>query len=250
MIAPMKMTVEPTVVLDTNAFLDVFSCHDLFDAYDRAGPGAPIDADDLIYRRARAREGILVAILFHHRRAISFTLREARVQLMRLVKPPEEGTFPGHFTTMFVNFVCPTILGEWTSGVPYYRKKKEPAKSKADDFYVKFAKKNGIPLISQEGYGPKGMKPIKKGDIRSKAAAAGVQVFTTRDYYKAANRNETADIEWFLNRFDREATEYIEKQRNPAAMENALLHMFGAYRHVLRGESKGQTAPAKLVVPP
>ncbi len=245
-----KFKVEPTIVIDTNSFIDVFSCHDLFEAYEKhGGMSAPIDHEELVYRRARAREGILLALLLHHRRAISYTLREAWTKITNLVKPPEEGEFPGVFTSMFVDFVHPIILGEWLAGTPHRRKKNEPTGNHADDAYVKYAKKNDIPLISQEGYGPKGMKPVKRKDIRGKAAEAGVEVFTARDYYQVAKRDEDADIQWFLSRFEREAPDYISKQKNPPAIENALLHMFGAYRHVLLGEAKGQDDPVKLQVP-
>ena len=69
-------------VTDTNVMLDIYSCHDVSLNYDalhgRIGVAA-LDDPSIVYRRARARESLFLAMHFHKVKAVTYSLHSERV---------------------------------------------------------------------------------------------------------------------------------------------------------------------------
>lgn len=245
------MTVSnPTVVLDTNVFLEVFSVHDLFEAYD-AFPStdalvSELNTEALVYRRARARWALLMAIRLHHERAVSYSLGEAYVQMCKLVN--NDGQDPkGNITAMIVNFVAPRILSEWQCHWPTVDE--TPRKGNAaDDAYVEYAQAHDLPLISWEGYRENGTIDETKR-LRRWAAATGVAVLTPEQYYERSGCDAEADIAWFLSRFRLEAPDYIAESPNSEAVRDALVYTYGGYEHFLLGTTRLDGRPVSVTMP-
>jgi hypothetical protein len=84
-------TEKPLVaVLDTNAFLDVYSCHDVMRdyalLYEQVG-NAAAEARKIIYRRARSRESLLLAIHLHNIGARTVTLQSELLDQLEMAAP-------------------------------------------------------------------------------------------------------------------------------------------------------------------
>ena len=101
-----------SVALDTNVLLEIFSIHDLVNKYDEIG-GANVDASALVFRRARARESLLLAMHLNATNACTFSLDHEFKKLLLARVPPATGQFTSHFTTWFVNFVTERLLPSW-----------------------------------------------------------------------------------------------------------------------------------------
>jgi hypothetical protein len=121
------------------------------------------------------------------------------------------------------------------------------AKNDADKAYIDFAKAHGVPLITNEGYGPSGIVDEK---MRKLAKDAGVAVFAPREFC-AHKIDEAAEIEGFLRRFKEQAPAYMaarEKELGEDDISKLLTFIYGYYRMILRGEVDGRTTPVRLSV--
>src|ERR1700722_12729673 len=100
-------------VVDTNVFLDIYSCHDLAGTYDRVG-AAGVDSPEALYRRARARESLLLAMYLHRIGANVFGLgAEILAKLQANVDPPVRHRFEPTFTRLMANFIMVRVLNGW-----------------------------------------------------------------------------------------------------------------------------------------
>ena len=232
-------------VVDTNVMLDVYSCHDLEGEYDKGGD---IAGPNATYRRARARESLLLAIYLHAIRAMTYGLHhELPRKLTEMVDPAAHGTWVNHFTTLFVHFVKDDVLFGWNLGfVP--DNDLGVAGDEADGRLLTFAKDNKLPLITNEGFNVHGIKDKK---LRGKAKAQGVAVFTPREFCEG-NLNENAEMQAFLKRFVERAPAYIEQHERefgPSKVVGESLHrLLGVYRHILFGEiSDGSLLPVSVM---
>jgi hypothetical protein len=170
---------EPLVyaVTDTNVLLDVHSCHDLTtaynDAYARLGKAA-VDDLTVVYRRARARESLLLGMHLNRVKATTYSLHFEPVDLLTKRAPPAAGgaTMESDFTNMFLHFVKDYVLPDWNMIMP--TQPGTEAKNDADKAYIDYAKQHGLPLITNEGYGQNGLVDEK---MRKLAKDAGVAVY-------------------------------------------------------------------------
>jgi hypothetical protein len=89
----MVATRKVAAVLDTNAFLDVYSCHDVFRDYEAlyANMGQAAAADPKCVDR-RARESLLLAIYLHQLRVATVTLQDELLE----VPATDEPTLSSH----------------------------------------------------------------------------------------------------------------------------------------------------------
>ena len=139
-------------VLDTNVILDILSCHDLMQEYEELGEGA-VDQEPMVYRRARARESLLLCMHLHGSWSDTLSLHEALDQLMAKAPPGQLATsFETAFTTIFIWFVKDYVLPRWEMLVP--TKAGTEKGSAADRAYVELAKAGGLPLVTNEGFTP------------------------------------------------------------------------------------------------
>jgi len=225
-------------ILDTNVVLDIQSIHDMTAAYERLGT-ADLDAPHLVYRRARARESLLLGMYLHTAKATTLSLHSEFIALLTRVAPPtaKGGVSLGvEFTTTFSWFVKDYLLPDWNMNIPT-----EPGGERgnaADAALVALARQASVPLITNEGYTAAGIVDEK---LRKRAKEAGVEVFAPREFYDG-KMDETAETEAFLERWASEAPRYLEQHRNEFGRDKSdelLAIICGLYRHVLLGETEG-----------
>jgi hypothetical protein len=238
-------------VTDTNVLLDVHSCHDLASTYDRLHVGlrdAARDDPAFVYRVARARESLLLGIHFHNVKAATYSLHFEPVDLLAKRAPPAPGgaTIESDFTTQFIHFVKEYVLPDWDMRTPA-----EPGSetsNAADQAYLDFAKRNGLPLITNEGHAQGGIG--KKKNLREMAQKAEVAVFTPKEFY-TGKIDESAEIEGFLQRFQEQAPVYMARRRQELGEDEigeVLGWIYGYYLMILRGEVAGSPIPLRLTL--
>jgi hypothetical protein len=216
-------------VVDTNVLIDVYSCHDLTSTYEQVGVEA-LDSSSAIYRRARARESLLLVIYLHRVRARTYSLHSEPLDVLTTnVDPQDDATFETHFTKMVVNFVLPVVLPGWDAVRPDTPTRETG--NAADAALIAYAKKSGLPLITNEGFTSTG---YFEGKIARRARAEGVAVFFPHQFY-AQKIDEAAEIEDFVRRFVTNAPAFTDARQRPELVRATLDHMEGYFRHVLLG---------------
>ena len=241
---------QPIAVVDTNVMLDVYSCHDLSGQYDK---GEDVAGPNATYRRARARESLLLAIYLHSIRATTYGLHhEVPRMLTQMVDPESSKTLETNFTTLFLHFVKDEVLSGWDARCVIDWDKGDANDAgedgfswwdqglkgdDADDRLLLLAKETQVPLITNEGFGVKGVKNRK---LRKRAKAEGVVVFTPEEFYRG-KLDEDAETRAFLKSFANRAPRYIEEDERkfgPSEIRDFLLHLLGVYEHILLGKTK------------
>lgn len=232
-----------TAVVDTNVVLDVFSTHDLSREYEDIGITG-LTSLDATYRRARARESLLFAIFLNEIGASTYSLHsELLAKIQDCVDPSAQDSLETHVTTSVTHFVKPYLLDRWKGCIA--PGPDELSKTDADRELVRFATEHGLPLITNEGFGPHGVSNIK---LRKRAQKAGVDVFTPRQFYDG-KLEENVAIEGFLSAFREARPEYLAKHPKPQIASTSLDVLFGLYHHVLLGETNGVKNPLPVTLP-
>jgi hypothetical protein len=249
-------------VLDTNVLIDVQSVHDFAKTYEglyaTLGPAA-VDHRDVVHRRARARESILLIIYLDSINGATFSLGPEALGTLTAKVPPEALTFERQYTGLFLHFVRGRVLPRWRflgadqepgwetflSRAPALdeAEMRNPTGNRADAWLIALAKRLGLPLITNEGFKRSG---YGVSEIGERAKAEGVTVLFPKDVY-AGKIDEMAETARFLERFCDEAPAFIEEQPK---QQNGLGVMFGLYRHFLLGETDGREAPVSVSLPP
>ena len=206
--SPNETSTPSPVVLDTNVFLDIHSCHDINRKYFELGVEG-IDEPGAVYRRARARESILLAAYLNKIGGVTHSLSNEAIDRLTELVPPDAEETPEtqpekHFTTNFIHFVKDFVLPNWRPSI-VAPKDEKPTGNAADAWLVAYAKEQGFPLVTNEGFKPTG---YVEGKIVKRAREAGVEVFTPRDFYEGKMDVES-EIDAFLQRFRDGAREYL-----------------------------------------
>lgn len=226
-------TSELVAVLDTNVVLDIFSCHDVSTLYDRLGDAPSAVAHPAaVYRRARARESLLLAIYFNATRAKTYSAHEPAI-IVRLVDPDAVDTIENHFTTLVAHFVKDTLLPDWQS--LYRTEPDEGHGSAVDRFLLSFAEQYNLPLITNEGFTETGVQDLR---LRALARERGVAVCTPSEFYRD-HIDEQKAARNFIAAFRTAAPDYIQRHAKPEIVRKSLVIMAGYYRHILFGETEG-----------
>lgn len=274
-IAPKETPPNAVAIVDTNVFLDIYSCHDAIVAYNTvyAEIGrAAVDHPKVVYRRARARESLLLALYLNKVGATTFTLQSEAMDVLEDNAPPTAVggmRWETDFTSFMVHFVKDYVLGNWNAcfatpkagwekfvsvellstelRTPGHPELTTPTGTNADTFHIACAKDNGIPLITNEGFSETG---YKSGKIVKRAAREGVRGMRPCDFY-AGHINEADEIDAFLNRFRDEAPKYLDahwQKHGKDAADKVLGLIYGQYRLFLRGEAEGRDTPVRVAV--
>jgi hypothetical protein len=238
---------KPIAVLDTNVIADIYSVHDLIDRFEAIRDGRDVaeldlDAPSLVYRRARARESLLLAMYLDRIGAATFSLHSELLALFDEKVPDDAKAPPGtdyrsDYTRMFLHFVHDQLLPGWESQIPSDPDEHEA--NDADQALVDKARALGVPLITNEGFSETG---YRVGKIAKRAKAAQVACFHPRAFYEGTI-DEAGEIGAFLQRFRTEAPKYIEARRRavgPDATRELLQLVIGTYRLFLLGETDGR----------
>jgi hypothetical protein len=239
----------PELVMDTNVFVDIHSCADVTEDFNRLYTtlgNAALDDPAITYRIARARESMLLAVYLHTTKSTSLALRHEAIGILERRSPPARGgtSMTADHTRVVAWFVKDYCLRGWNSVVTTAHGKVEG--SAADRALVALAAEKSIPLVTTEGYSRDGSIDETRL-IRREARAQGVTVLTPREYY-AGKMDETAEIDAFLQRFYDRVPVYLERRGKRDAMHKLLANVHGFYRFVLRGEVEGRTTPVRVRV--
>jgi hypothetical protein len=237
-------------VLDTNVKLDIYSCHDVTGSHDpaiTARGAAALHEPRMVYRRARARESLLLAIHLHKVGATTFNLHHESIALLTRTAPPTAvggQSIEAEFVVFFLHFVKDYILPNWLPVMP--REPGSEMSNIADTALLDVAREHGLPLITNEGYTPDGIRDEK---LRKRALDAGVRVFTPREFY-ADKIDETAEVAWFLGKFVEEMPDFLAAREREMGKrdlaEDVLKLIHGYYRLVLLGQSEGGLVPVRV----
>jgi len=235
-------------VVDTNVLLDIFSCHDISNAYAQFGEltaEQEIDLPPAVYRRARARESLLLAFYFHAQKATTYSLKDEVLAIMQgRVDPSADDTWHTQHTMQFAHFVTNQLLSGWRLASQPSLGAAALQGDDADAHLVEYAREHGLPLITNEGFGPTGIRAEK---MRKLATDAGVNVFAPGEFWRG-QIDESSEIEDFLRRFRKQAPAYAAARAKPRLEREALDRMNGYFRHVLLGETAGRDAPVRVIV--
>jgi hypothetical protein len=147
-----------------------------------------------------------------------------------------DDTFDKHYTIFFVHFVYPRALGGWATGSD---PRLDQRIADPDGHLLEIARENGLPLITNECYSPEGIdertdNSRRRKKLRHRARAAGVQVFTPREFWDGKIDAE-AEAEDFLRRFREAAPAYAAAHSRPDIARNSLDALNALYNHVLLG---------------
>jgi hypothetical protein len=221
-------------VLDTNVFLDIFSCHDLISTFNAAHARCGEDAmrdPAAAYRLARARDSLLLAILLHDLRATTLGLHAESIELLTLRAPSTRGgeTPESDFVMFFLHFVMDHLLEGWTHTVDSIPA--NVSSNAADRFLIAAAKEHGVPLITNEGYSKAGIANKK---MRALASDEGVAAFSPREFI-SGEIDEISASASFLARFCEEAPGHFRDHD-----QEGLTWIEGYYRMILLGEASSR----------
>jgi hypothetical protein len=233
------------VVLDTNILFDALSIHDLVGTYDKYLDATTFNINDpnLVLRRARAREALLLLLFCHEKQLRTFSLDK----IAHLV-PPNNPAFAAQYTSVFIHFVRMELLVGWRE----FSDENCDASIKGNDcdsFLVKTCRKNMLPLVTHEGYGPNGIDSRAK--IRKQAADAGVPVFTAREFWSGKLDPQRA-IDSFCEEFDLRAPEFIRRsfpEHEHRLAERTFDRVRGSLNHVLWGGTANTKELACIELP-
>jgi hypothetical protein len=166
-------------VVDTNAMMDLVSCHDVIDALKKS-------ERDAWFRFGRAAYALRMAIHFHETRAITFSAGREALDITVYRVPPDVNDIKTWYVRAWFQFVQPKLLHQWTIKPAAISGKG----NEVDDGLVELARQLGCLLISNEGIGPGGPNGNKDG-IRAKAALASVRVMTTEEFCRSSRLSRT-----------------------------------------------------------
>lgn len=223
---------KPIAVVDTNIFLDLYSWHDWHQQFESRAPAVILRPDltdaKSVWRKARAREALLLAMYLTKINATTLSLSEGLIQLK--TKPFVNATggqraWNDAYIRTYIWYVKEQIFRGWTESM----KISEAAGSAADDEMLAFAKDHALPLITSEGYTPDGINDQNR--MRKRARLAGVQVVRAADYY-VGKIDEEEESQLFLQKFRNGVSGYIKayrKRNGKTASVELLLNEMGDY---------------------
>ena len=231
---------KPIAVVDTNILVDLYSWHDWLEHFESRMPAivAVPDLSDAktAWRKARAREALLLALYLHKIRATTFSLSEGLTTIKELSDASTKGQWKDAFTRTFLWYVKEQLLSDWREGM----KLSAAVGNAADDELLAFAKEHSLPLVTSEGYTPVGISGSNR--MRKRARQAAVQVVTAADFY-AGKIDEEDEANAFLLRFRKGAAGYVRAHRKQHGMsrgvEQIVRAMGNYYTHIFDPDPPG-----------
>ncbi len=237
-----------TVVLDTNVFLDIHSCHDLLQdveklASELGNADKAFDHEKVRLRLCRARESALLAIYLDKTGTSTWSLREA-VTMLLVRAPPKGGgeTMTSDFTTRFLHYVKDFLLPDWNPYVPEDETAEQPTADAADLALLHYAEVHSLPIVTNEGVYPSALRDTKRGSMRRRGPLRGVRVYAPRQFY-GEHMDMDVEIDAFLNRFKSRAQEYVQARGIKDKVHEVLVWIHGYYLMIFRGIIDGRDQP-------
>ena len=230
-------------LVDTNVLLDIYTITDWQREHERCGL-EDLDGARFVYRRARARESLLLAMYFNQVKALTYGLNNEVLRTIVRASPPAQQTeLSTHYTTFFVHFVSEQVLPDWRHT---WEDGNDEGLSgtKCDDRLLVLAEEHSLPIITNEGFTETGTSEFNSRSLRTKAKAHGVPAYSPREFW-CGKLDEKATIQRFLDRFRQHAPHFINANPHPRTAEDSLTIIHGYYLHVLLGITEGREAPVR-----
>lgn len=208
-------------VVDTNAMVDLVSCHDVIAALKRSEHHA-------FFRFERATYALRMAIHFHEAHAVTFSAGAEALYLTVQRAPPDVNDVRSWYVRTWFQFVQPRLLPQWTIRSAAISGKGNDV----DDALVELARQLGCLLISNEGVGPDG--PTGRHGVRPKAAKAGVRVMTTEEFCRTARLSRTR-MKRYLSSFRTLGPRFSRGHRLYNDVQRFLSNLFDYHQKLLYG---------------
>ena len=222
-------------VVDTNVIADIYTFRDVIISNEIHM--LDLEHSEARYRRARTRDGLLLAYLLHEQGMLTYGLRQEAVDKTLELAPPDIlDDIKVAFTYGFLYFVKGRILGGWVHSIEGIDSNVRG--TECDDLFLQRAIDLKVPLITNEGFSQNGTILNKKKSLRVKAEKRGVAVYTPYQFYQNHSLNEKITCRKFLARFSAEASTHIAAQYTPQARKNVekiIQDMYCFYQFILLG---------------
>jgi hypothetical protein len=252
-----------TAVLDTNVMLDVYACHDILDAHEKAverftqAPELHTSLGDLDilrdpkiqFRLLRARESLFLAMHLHKTRATTFSLRgefETKLKDLAPLEPAGTDVRRPLYTGTFVNFVYDALFFDWNASMVA----DSHAGHAADSALLRFAKVGNLPFITNEGRKTDGSIDWDAKKIPARAKALGVRACSPREFY--GNIDEAGERNDFLDRYKTAAPKYLDSRPDAQSRhiwEQLLRRTLNHYSLILCGPGTPDVREGFVEVP-
>lgn len=204
------------LILDTNVFVQLYSIHDLSEA----GSKGNLQDPEFLSRRRRMREALLFACLCHRDGLATGSVLNEPLRILLSRVPPEVDTLETYYTTAFIHFVQERVLSAWQVGWLNDYDDTSLVGTRVDDLLLEAARKEGLPLVTDEGNTKDGIRPE---GLRKKAIAAGVDVYTPGEFLALHKLDAARAAAEFFARFDAERPAYFETHPNADEVLAAFL---------------------------
>ncbi len=219
-------------IIDTNVIADVYTCASIVQTY-QAGPSTK-ETVQTLYVRARARESLILLWHLHCSASTSWSLPlESTRTILKIADPRAATDFGTHWTTWVVWFVKDYILDRWNS-LSGRDANGELKGNDCDDLLLETSRLARLPLITNEGYTPSGISAADPKKLRAKAIAAGVPVYTPRQFWSGKINPKRASRK-FLARMDAKAPKFLKGHTRSPQVAKTLDVMRGIYQFILFG---------------
>lgn len=134
---------------------------------------------------------------------------------MQELVPPDDDSLEVHYTRVFWHFVKDYIFPNWHLGFFNEVDDSNLRGDGCDDAYLRVAKQQGLPLVTDEGNSPKGLRDENnrgKRNLRGKAKDTDVQVFTPGEFWRNRALDPARATHLFFERFDLHRAEYVRSR--------------------------------------
>lgn len=211
----------PDLVLDSNVLLLIWSIHDLTkeaekaEKAEKAGAGSGALPAGLENRRQRAQDALMCAMACERDGLATGSLKSEPLRIIQERVPPGDHSLDAYYVQVFWHFVKDYILPNWHCGLFNAVNDRQLSGDACDDEYLRVAQENGLPLVTDEGNSPDGIRETTnrgKRNLRGKAKDAGVQVFTPGEFWQARGLDPAEAKRVFFDRFDRHRSEYVRSR--------------------------------------
>lgn len=176
------------MIIDTNIFLEVYSCHDITKAIKH-------NKEDALIRKTKAKESFMLFLYLNAIKQKCFLLEDEAIKLILQRVPPADIKYEQWFTTMFIYFIKDYLLQD-----VIFNKIDNPDKvsgTNADNLLLHYAASNNIAIATRDA------KLLKK------CSKQNVKAFIVADIVSKINCEEL--IFNFLKDFENKKSLYEQK---------------------------------------
>lgn len=225
-------------LIDTNVVLEIVVVADLFAEGQRAGtPTAALQSKDYRYRQLRARHSTLLAWHLAKERIVTGSLGD---EMLRVIdrQIPTMSDDAHALSAGIVNVIRPLVLRGW--GFGSLTEVAGTAKGTvADTELLRLAARDGVPIVTNEGLSVGGISDYTRDtlNLRGRARAAGVAVFTPKELLDAKGVNLVEEAHRFVFAC-RRAVEEARRRKllTGAGADDVLDTLEPLYRFILLDE--------------